>query len=779
MNVTWLHLVLVALVATRLHALAMPPQETARTAPSTRSPSAAAAPMMHDWSMCSLLGLKGGLRAYRLAARSPTLEAAVNFSPLRSTLVSPLNFGRSCTSVMYPLLRTDAVVSVERSGRAEFIAVVRTKHPSRVEHWGGSIERERVQHVTARVVNRGFATSNAYFSDSHLWVMVVAGPLLGSRREAGSEPSGEDNTLEQGSRYVVTRIARSPTETHFVVKGVSGIDVYVQHASSSNEARALFYGLTGAPRMPPLWALGFMLSRWGWKNHSDVRSALDQMDALQVPMDGFAVDFEWYFDPPGGDYPVPVTGIDDFPDFNFSPNMFPTPAEQAKDYSSRGVRALLIRKPRLTNAQMLSHLDRLGCLLRPGLSRDVDFAVPQCRVEYARLMSTFLSNAPPQGVLPAAWWNDEGETTYLTFHHWLAAEQLASTTVVLNTTSPDHKKRVRRRRRFSINRSFTPGMQRLEAVAVWTGDSPSTWSSLQRHVDLLLQWSEAGVSLPSMDIGGYGEWEDTAPELLVRWYQLGVFTGVMRVHSHELRTPRFPFPVVWGQDEAESMKRAVQLRYAFLPSLYAAHHVQCATGRPLQERSVLGPEYFTVFANNLLVRPIVVSLPNMTTLREYESEVLEHVKTLGWLPLQICMPDKNSSYGDLLSFTRPGSVLLVDETPNLMRTRQILGTQGNLTVLVHWGLDGTALLVEDDGLHDGGLRRETRFVWSHAAAKLSWIVLGDADAPRWYSTVKVKVMYHLNKEEGQQGQGGEGSVAESVGRLDAEEKHLLLLNQVQ
>jgi len=118
---------------------------------------------------------------------------------------------------------------------------------------------------------------------------------------------------------------------------------------------------------------------------------------------------------------------------------------------------------------------------------------------------------------------------------------------------------------FSINRAFTPGMQKLGTMA-WTGDIEATWEELKKTVGYILNWGLAGNAYTTCDIGGFQK--ETNALLLLRWYQLGVFLPLMRIHSTLHVVPHFPF--LW--ETKEEMRQAMLLRERLIPYHYTLAH---------------------------------------------------------------------------------------------------------------------------------------------------------------------------------------------------------------
>ena len=82
-------------------------------------------------------------------------------------------------------------------------------------------------------------------------------------------------------------------------------------------------------------------------------------------------------------------------------------------------------------------------------------------------------------------------------------------------------------------RSAWAGSQRYGA-AVWSGDIDSTFEDLRRQIPAGLNIGLSGIPWWTTDIGGFKGGDIGSPsfrELLVRWFQFGVFSPLCRLHG--------------------------------------------------------------------------------------------------------------------------------------------------------------------------------------------------------------------------------------------------------
>ena len=130
-------------------------------------------------------------------------------------------------------------------------------------------------------------------------------------------------------------------------------------------------------------------------------------------------------------------------------------------------------------------------------------------------------------------------------------------------------------RLFSLTRSGYAGIQRY--CAVWLGDNSSWFEHLRLSIPMLLNVSISGVAFCGVDIGGFGG--STDAELLVRWYQLGIFYPFCRNHCALNGRPQEPW--AFGPGVEDAIRRLIAIRYQLLPyfeQLFVEHR---QTGAPL------------------------------------------------------------------------------------------------------------------------------------------------------------------------------------------------------
>lgn len=141
-----------------------------------------------------------------------------------------------------------------------------------------------------------------------------------------------------------------------------------------------------------------------------------------------------------------------------------------------------------------------------------------------------------------------------------------------------------------LSRSAWAGAQKYGA-AVWSGDIPATWASLRVQVRAGLSIALSGIPWWTTDIGGFhgGDARDPAyRELMVRWFQFGVFCPLFRLHGD--REPRTPTSYaqtggpneVWsyGEEAYGIISGLLRLRERLRPYIHEQMRLAAESGLP-------------------------------------------------------------------------------------------------------------------------------------------------------------------------------------------------------
>lgn len=505
-------------------------------------------------------------------------------------------------------------------------------------------------------------------------------------------------------------------------------DLFLMPAATLREAAKSYADLTGHAPVPPRWAFGYLQSRWGWKNRAYIEDTLKEFRDRHIPVDAFIYDFEWYTTTP--DYELPCSGEIKFNDFSWNTNLFPELREQIADYKQQGVHFVGIRKPRLGNTANLELIRIKGWDVHgPGVKRDEKYHCRDVDFKNPKFSAWYVGHTVPllqQGV--DGWWDDEGEGTFTTYYYW-------------NLTQADALAKVNRAGRlWTLNRAFSPGLQRLGAAA-WTGDIHSTWKALADTPTSLLNWSLAGMPYSACDIGGF-QGQNPSPEMLSRWMEAGVFFPVMRSHSEISRTPRFPW--LYGPDAEKAIRKAIELRYQLIPYYYSLAHETYDTGVPI-------------------MRPLVMEFPNDTNVSNLSDQWLMGASLMAAPLLQpggkrsVYLPegrwyvfgtntvldgnrtmDVTAGLDVIPMYVKAGTILPLG--PVIQHTSELPG--GPLEVQVYPGKDAKFTFVEDDGATKDYLKGQTRrtiFSWDDSAKRLSWRTEGKYSGQDCFREIRMVV----------------------------------------
>lgn len=251
---------------------------------------------------------------------------------------------------------------------------------------------------------------------------------------------------------------------------------------------------------------------------------------------------------------------------------------------------------------------------------------------------------------------------------------------------------IRSKRPFLLSRSTFAGSGKY--TAHWTGDVFSRWDDMKHSVGDIMSFNLFGIPMVGADICGFNE--NTTKELCQRWSQLGAFYPFSRNHNDN--STKEQDPASFDAEFVESTKKALNIRYKFLPYLYTllwnAHKFGETVIRPLFFEFPKDTNTYTqntqfFWGPALLIVPVLTE--NATSVTSYFPKcVWFDAYTLEW----------HESPGDYITISAP-----LDKIPLYFRAGFIIPYQqpGLTTVESRRNPFGLYVALDEDGRASGSL----------------------------------------------------------------------------
>jgi len=489
-------------------------------------------------------------------------------------------------------------------------------------------------------------------------------------------------------------------------------DIFVTDAHQPANAMREFVRITGAPVVPPKWALGYMQSHRTLSSEADILTEARTFREKQLPCDTF-IFLGTGFCPAGWNF-----GHDSF---QLNTNVFVhDPATVIRELHAEHLHVVLHvvppeRKYPSLHGQVPS---------APGGRMETQ----DIGVYWGRHRELFADGVD-------GWWPDEGD--------WFdVPSRLARHRMYYEGPLSDRPNV----RPWDLQRNGCAGIARYGGW-IWSGDISSSWKTLTAQVAVGLNSSLSVSPFWGTDIGGFFPSRDNeyTGELYVRWFQFAAFCPLFRSHG---RTWHLHLPWGWNTgetgpveskpvpDPSELHNAAVEpicrkyddLRYQLLPYTYTLAREAHDTGLPLMralwlqypndpQAVKLGDEY--LWGSDLLVAPVLekgatarrVYLPEGTWFDWWTNEKLAGRR---WI-------ERPVNLETMPIYVRAGAIIPLDPVRQFVAQSVSEPT----TLRVYPGGDGTFTLYDDDGesldyLHGADARAIwIRFRWDDGARRLT------------------------------------------------------------
>ena len=390
----------------------------------------------------------------------------------------------------------------------------------------------------------------------------------------------------------------SNNRTRWTSDCCSAID-YVVIAGEPAEVCSTLADLTGHAPVMPYWATGFWQSRLRYETQSELLSVARKYKQLGIPLSAIICDyFHWTEQ---GDYkfdekywPDVKAMADELHegDTKLIVSVWPTINEKSENYREMLDGNMLMRT--------VHGSDRVFNFY--GWQAEIDVTNPDTRdFVWQRLRENYIDNGVD------ALWFDEAEPEIhpeqfdnLIWHKGRADKIALLYPYYYSKMAYDGFRSMGREDIVTLTRCAYFGSQKYASL-VWSGDIPSTFESLSHQVKGAMNMAMCGIVWWNTDIGGfYGADIESEyfRELILRWFQFGLFSPVMRLHGSRCRhnepTPGLLEPSgdpneIWsfGEKNFEEIKKLILLREKLRPYIHKQMKTASERGWP-----VIRPMFF-------------------------------------------------------------------------------------------------------------------------------------------------------------------------------------------
>uniref|UniRef100_A0A8B9FDC2 P-type domain-containing protein n=1 Tax=Amazona collaria TaxID=241587 RepID=A0A8B9FDC2_9PSIT len=426
-------------------------------------------------------------------------------------------------------------------------------------------------------------------------------------------------------------------------KGGDAHGVFLLNSNAMEVAlQPQYQQVIGFPAMPPFWALGFHLCRWGYGSSNETWQTVRAMRNYQIPQDAQWNDIDY---------------MDGYRDFTFDSQKFASLPSLVEDLHKHGQHYVMILDPGISSTDPngsywpFDEGLRRGLFLNttqgqtligqvwPGFTAFADFSNPDTHQWWLENLQRFHAHVPFDGLWidmnePSNFMDGSeegcppGELDSPPYTPAVLGDSLSAKTVCASAkqkasvhynlhnlyglmeakATASALIQIWGKRPFVISRSTFPSQGRYSGH--WLGDNRSQWKDMYYSIPGLLSFSLFGIPLVGADICGFSG--STSEELCTRWMQLGAFYPFAR--NHNTQNEKAQDPTVFSPAARTAMKNVLLTRYSLLPFLYTLFHRAHLQGdtvaRPLffefpQDVTTLGLDRQFLWGRSLLVTPVL------------------------------------------------------------------------------------------------------------------------------------------------------------------------------
>ncbi|MEU0388955.1 glycoside hydrolase family 31 protein [Streptomyces chartreusis] len=359
------------------------------------------------------------------------------------------------------------------------------------------------------------------------------------------------------------RVELGADTTRWTADAGGRVDYWITAGDTPAQIIDTYTRASGRPPLLPEWASGFWQSKLRYRTQAELLAVAREYEERGLPLSVIVCDFfHW-----------PRMG-----DWRFEESEWPDPAAMVKELTALGVKLAVSVWPTVEpGSDTHDELRSAGHLVRDSDGGLLTFPWPSRHSGEALTRPMAYYDATHPGARAALWQRlDDNYRSLGVGCFWLdacepdlprevadravyaagPAVEVANLYPLLHTRAvADGLRAAGEDRPLSLVRSAWAGSQAHGAL-LWSGDIPTTFDSLARQIRAGLNVAMSGIPWWNTDIGGFGGGDPDDPayrELLIRWFQYGTFSPVMRLHGdRKPNHPTFSADMTGGPNEVWS-----------------------------------------------------------------------------------------------------------------------------------------------------------------------------------------------------------------------------------
>ncbi|MCE9554158.1 MAG: family 31 glucosidase [Planctomycetes bacterium] len=365
--------------------------------------------------------------------------------------------------------------------------------------------------------------------------------------------------------------------TRWVSYGCRQLDYFITAGDSYADIMANYADATGHAPPLPYWASGFWQCKLRYASQKEFLDVAREFKRRGLPLSVLVIDFLHWKN----------TG-----DWKLDPKLWPDPPAMVKELDAMGTRIMispwtLVDKKSENFAYMKEHGLFTGSI--GGKKDTVEFGGPKYQYDPTNpaaakyLWSKWKKNYFDIGI--RTFWLDPCDDFHeiqnydqVTYHIGPAREAHAFFPVAHQKNVYEGLKGAGENEVVTICRNAWAGSQRYGACPA-PHDIRNSFEDLDEYVKVGLNVMMSGIPWWSCDIGGFVTTDNKSPrfqELMIRWYQYGVFLPIFRTHGH--RPNNEPWNI--GGDSFRHIRAAMELRERLRPYIMEQMKLASQSGLP-------------------------------------------------------------------------------------------------------------------------------------------------------------------------------------------------------